>query len=192
MRRSRALLRGHACSGPAARRSIGSPPSSRLPALAPSRAHRRRRAGAQRAGRSLSSCPRRVGRRCSSTASSTFMPRSRTRLLIVDYKSDPLEGQDPAAIVERGYTTQRLVYALAGLRAGAERVDVVYSSASRRRRSRSRRRSPGRPRAELEAALTGRWPPGSSAATSSPPTPPIASSAPPARAAPLCARGAPT
>jgi hypothetical protein len=48
-------------------------------------------------------------------------------LLIVDYKTDPLEGQDPAAIVERGYTTQRLVYALAGLRSGAERVEVAYS-----------------------------------------------------------------
>jgi ATP-dependent exoDNAse (exonuclease V) beta subunit len=48
-------------------------------------------------------------------------------LLIVDYKTDPLDGQDPAAVVERGYTTQRLVYALAGLRAGAERVEVAYS-----------------------------------------------------------------
>jgi ATP-dependent helicase/nuclease subunit A len=48
-------------------------------------------------------------------------------LLIVDYKTDPLDGQAPAAIVERGYTTQRLVYALAGLRSGAERVEVVYS-----------------------------------------------------------------
>jgi ATP-dependent exoDNAse (exonuclease V) beta subunit len=47
-------------------------------------------------------------------------------LLIVDYKTDPLDGQGPAAIVERGYTTQRLVYALAGLRSGAERVEVAY------------------------------------------------------------------
>ena len=48
-------------------------------------------------------------------------------LLIVDYKTDPLDGEALAAIVERGYTTQRLVYALAGLRAGAERVEVAYS-----------------------------------------------------------------
>ena len=51
----------------------------------------------------------------------------RDGLLIVDYKTDPLDGQEPAAIVERGYTTQRLVYALAGLRTGAERVEVAYS-----------------------------------------------------------------
>ncbi|MDQ3936682.1 MAG: PD-(D/E)XK nuclease family protein, partial [Actinomycetota bacterium] len=48
-------------------------------------------------------------------------------LLIVDYKTDPLDGEDPAALVERGYSTQRLVYALAGLRSGAPRVEVAYS-----------------------------------------------------------------
>jgi hypothetical protein len=48
-------------------------------------------------------------------------------LLIVDYKTNPLEGEDPAAIIEREYVTQRLVYALAGLRSGAARVEVVYS-----------------------------------------------------------------
>jgi hypothetical protein len=48
-------------------------------------------------------------------------------LLIVDYKTNPLEGEDPAALVEREYTTQRLVYALAGLRSGAERVEIAYS-----------------------------------------------------------------
>ena len=51
----------------------------------------------------------------------------RDGLLIVDYKTDPLNGEDPAALVERDYTTQRLVYALAGLRAGAERVEVAYA-----------------------------------------------------------------
>ena len=51
----------------------------------------------------------------------------RDGLLIVDYKTDPLHGEDPAALVERDYTTQRLVYALAGLRSGAERVEVAYS-----------------------------------------------------------------
>ena len=48
-------------------------------------------------------------------------------LLIVDYKSDPLEGVDPAALVAERYATQRLVYALAGLRDGAGRVEVAYS-----------------------------------------------------------------
>jgi hypothetical protein len=51
----------------------------------------------------------------------------RDGLLIVDYKTDPLHGESPAALVERDYTTQRLVYALAGLRSGAERVEVAYS-----------------------------------------------------------------
>jgi ATP-dependent exoDNAse (exonuclease V) beta subunit len=48
-------------------------------------------------------------------------------VLVVDYKTDPLEGEDPAALVERSYTTQRLVYGLAALRAGAPRVEVAYS-----------------------------------------------------------------
>ena len=47
-------------------------------------------------------------------------------VLVVDYKSDPLEGADPAALVEERYATQRLVYALAALRSGAERVEVAY------------------------------------------------------------------
>jgi ATP-dependent exoDNAse (exonuclease V) beta subunit len=48
-------------------------------------------------------------------------------LLVVDYKSDALLGRDPAAVTEEGYGTQRLVYALAGLRSGAPRVEVVHS-----------------------------------------------------------------
>jgi ATP-dependent helicase/nuclease subunit A len=46
--------------------------------------------------------------------------------LVVDYKSDPLGGGDPAPIVEHRYATQRLVYALAALRSGAEHVEVAY------------------------------------------------------------------
>jgi ATP-dependent exoDNAse (exonuclease V) beta subunit len=46
--------------------------------------------------------------------------------LVVDYKSDPLEGADPQTIVDARYPTQRLVYALAVLRSGAERVEVDY------------------------------------------------------------------
>jgi ATP-dependent helicase/nuclease subunit A len=48
-------------------------------------------------------------------------------VLVVDYKTDPLEGADPGPIVEVRYATQRLVYALAALRSGAPRVDVAYS-----------------------------------------------------------------
>ena len=46
--------------------------------------------------------------------------------LIVDYKSDRLEGADPAEVVERDYATQRVVYALAALQDGAQHVDVAY------------------------------------------------------------------
>jgi ATP-dependent helicase/nuclease subunit A len=47
-------------------------------------------------------------------------------LLVVDYKSDALEGRDPAELTAAAYSTQRLVYALAALRSGAERVEVVH------------------------------------------------------------------
>jgi ATP-dependent helicase/nuclease subunit A len=46
--------------------------------------------------------------------------------LILDYKSDRLEGETPARVCEEKYATQRVVYALAALRAGAGRVEVVY------------------------------------------------------------------
>jgi ATP-dependent exoDNAse (exonuclease V) beta subunit len=46
--------------------------------------------------------------------------------LVVDYKSNALEGADPAAIVDAEYRLQRLVYALACLRDGAGEVEVVY------------------------------------------------------------------
>ncbi len=47
-------------------------------------------------------------------------------LLVVDYKTDRLNGQEPAAVAERHYAVQRLVYALAALHAGARRVEVVH------------------------------------------------------------------
>jgi len=52
--------------------------------------------------------------------------RERDRTLIIDYKSDRLGDLEPAELVEVAYTTQRVVYALAALRSGAERVEVVY------------------------------------------------------------------
>jgi ATP-dependent helicase/nuclease subunit A len=48
------------------------------------------------------------------------------RSLVVDYKSDRLEGADPRELVASAYTTQRLVYALAALRAGAGQVEVAH------------------------------------------------------------------
>jgi ATP-dependent helicase/nuclease subunit A len=47
-------------------------------------------------------------------------------MLIVDYKSDRLEGAEPEDVVSASYATQRIVYALAALRDGAPRVDVAY------------------------------------------------------------------
>ena len=46
--------------------------------------------------------------------------------LVLDYKSDPLEGAEPEAIVEATYGVQRRLYALAALRSGAPAVDVVH------------------------------------------------------------------
>ena len=46
--------------------------------------------------------------------------------LVVDYKTDRLDGADPAEVLDRDYATQRTVYALAALRDGAPRVDVAY------------------------------------------------------------------
>jgi ATP-dependent helicase/nuclease subunit A len=46
--------------------------------------------------------------------------------LILDYKSDRLEGADPVEYCEERYGIQRLVYALAALREGAERAEVAY------------------------------------------------------------------
>jgi ATP-dependent helicase/nuclease subunit A len=48
------------------------------------------------------------------------------RALVVDYKTNWLEEESPADVVERDYRLQRLVYALACFRAGAAEVEVVY------------------------------------------------------------------
>jgi ATP-dependent exoDNAse (exonuclease V) beta subunit len=52
--------------------------------------------------------------------------REGDRALVVDYKSNALEGRTPDEIIESDYTLQRLVYALVCLRAGATDVEVAY------------------------------------------------------------------
>ncbi len=52
--------------------------------------------------------------------------RSGGEALVVDYKTNVLDGREPEEIVDAEYRAQRSVYALACLRAGAERVEVVY------------------------------------------------------------------
>jgi ATP-dependent helicase/nuclease subunit A len=49
------------------------------------------------------------------------------RTLVVDYKTDRLEGADPQTLADGAYQTQRLIYALAALLAGAETVEVVHT-----------------------------------------------------------------
>jgi len=48
------------------------------------------------------------------------------RALVVDYKTNMLGEASPEAIVDEDYRLQRLVYALACFRAGADDVEVVY------------------------------------------------------------------
>jgi ATP-dependent exoDNAse (exonuclease V) beta subunit len=48
------------------------------------------------------------------------------RRLIVDYKTDRLDGTELAALVARDYAAQQLIYALAALRAGAAEVEVAH------------------------------------------------------------------
>ena len=52
--------------------------------------------------------------------------REGTSALVADYKSNVLEGADPSEVVDAEYRLQRLVYALACLRDGADEVEVVY------------------------------------------------------------------
>ncbi len=47
-------------------------------------------------------------------------------VLIVDYKTNPLDALDPEELTTRDYDGQRLVYALAALRNGAPRVEVAH------------------------------------------------------------------
>ena len=49
-----------------------------------------------------------------------------TRALVLDYKTNVIGESTPEEIVEDDYRLQRLVYALACFRAGAEEVEVVY------------------------------------------------------------------
>ena len=48
------------------------------------------------------------------------------RTLVVDWKSDALGEREPEELTRHDYSTQRMIYALAALKAGAERVEVVH------------------------------------------------------------------
>jgi hypothetical protein len=60
------------------------------------------------------------------TGALDVLAREPSRMLVIDYKTDRLEGADPAQVVSDRYATQRLIYALAVLRAGAPAVEVEH------------------------------------------------------------------
>lgn len=49
------------------------------------------------------------------------------KALVLDYKTNSLAEHEPDEIIENDYRLQRLVYALACFRAGADEVEVVYA-----------------------------------------------------------------
>jgi CRISPR/Cas system-associated exonuclease Cas4 (RecB family) len=61
-----------------------------------------------------------------------LLQREGSRALVVDYKTNSVAERAPEEIVESDYRVQRLVYALACFRAGAEEVEVVYTFLSAR------------------------------------------------------------
>jgi hypothetical protein len=56
-----------------------------------------------------------------------LLHRDGRRALVVDYKTNSIAARTPDEIVEADYRLQRLVYAVACFRAGAEEVEVVYA-----------------------------------------------------------------
>jgi ATP-dependent exoDNAse (exonuclease V) beta subunit len=54
------------------------------------------------------------------------LERGAESALVVDYKSDPVNGMDLEGACDEKYGTQRLIYALAALRSGASSVEVVH------------------------------------------------------------------
>ena len=89
--------------------------------------------------------------------------------LVIDYKTDHVSEEDtPEAYVQRHYETQKLVYALAALRAGAPRVEVAYCLLERPDEP-LRGRSPPRTR-RTSSRASRRWPTASSRTTIRSPT----------------------
>jgi ATP-dependent exoDNAse (exonuclease V) beta subunit len=56
-----------------------------------------------------------------------FFWREGERAVVVDYKTNRLGESTPDEVVGREYSIQRLVYALAALRAGVEEVEVIFA-----------------------------------------------------------------
>ena len=83
--------------------------------------------------------------------------RAGGRAFVLDYKTNSLAEGTPEEIVEHDYRLQRLVYALACFRAGADEVEVVYHFLERPRRGRHADVHPrGGPRARGRAVVGDR------------------------------------
>ena len=93
--------------------------------------------------------------------------RDGARALVLDYKTNSLAEGTPEEIVEADYRLQRLVYALACFRAGADEVEVVYhflerpdavvsTTFERRGAAAARGRAVGGDRAHQRAASSSR------------------------------------
>ena len=83
------------------------------------------RASRARPGSRSRSSPTARARSCAGSSTSGGEPDGTH--LVVDYKTDAVpEDSTPHEYIARNYETQRLVYALAALRAGAPRVEVAY------------------------------------------------------------------
>ena len=80
--------------------------------------------------------------------------RDGARALVLDYKTNSLAEGTPEEIVEADYRLQRLVYALACFRAGAEEVEVVYHFLERPDAVGVAHVRAGRASPELEAELS--------------------------------------
>ena len=82
------------------------------------------------------------------------LARSGTHALVLDYKTNALDGREPSAIVDAEYRLQQTVYALACFRAGAggSRSSTSFS----RRPTRSSRRRSGRTRSRGSSVSSGR------------------------------------
>ena len=89
--------------------------------LDPRRAYRRARGRARRAAVRL-----RGRRRAPERQAGRALALRCLEALVLDYKTNAMDGRAPAAVVEDEYRLQRVVYALACFRAGAEDVEVVY------------------------------------------------------------------
>jgi ATP-dependent helicase/nuclease subunit A len=67
-----------------------------------------------------------MGRQMITGAFDVLAREPQDRMLVVAYKTDRLHGAAPLELVESAYGSQRLIYALAAIRAGAREIEVSH------------------------------------------------------------------